>query len=193
MALIVSCFVGRGLLEALVEVIVTGDTFISVRGTVLLGELLSLLDRYIPLDCYDPSACIPTLIRYSAGVMSSSAEEDQGQGSLPAAHEWNTNSTGGGKGAAGPANKPASAAARQQRAMEAINVLSSLQRIKSRPPSASSVFLQAQLMYAGYLGKGAYHGKFQDRLGQLQLSRVSEGKGKGDWVGAKVLRRLVVG
>jgi hypothetical protein len=75
MALVVLSFIQRGLLEALVEVIVTGDTFITVRGTVLLGELLSLVDKYIPLHCYDPSGCIPSLIRYSTSSPSTPKQQ----------------------------------------------------------------------------------------------------------------------
>jgi len=164
MALIVSCFIQRGLLEALVEVIVTGDTFICVRGTVLLGELLSLVDRFIPLECYDPSQFIPTLMNYSAGIMSGKAGSSN-NASLPQQHVYNTNSKGNLN-----IGKVASAESRQQRAMEAISVLNSLQRIKSCPPTPSSAFLQSQLQYAGYASKR--HPKFQDRLGQVQLTRV---------------------
>lgn len=71
MGLLVYTMAEKGLLDALVEVVVTSDTFISVRATVLLGELLSLLDRFVPLNCFDPSQCIPSLLRYCASGTSS--------------------------------------------------------------------------------------------------------------------------
>lgn len=37
LAVLLYCFQNSGLIEALVEVIATSDTFISVRATVLLG------------------------------------------------------------------------------------------------------------------------------------------------------------
>lgn len=65
MALLIYCFVSNGLLDALVEVVVTSDTFISVKATLLLAEFLSLIDRYLPIECFDPSKCLPTLIEYA--------------------------------------------------------------------------------------------------------------------------------
>lgn len=150
MALIVLSFLQRGLLEALVEVIVTGDTFISVRGTVLLGQLLHLVDKFIPLHCYDPTHCIPSLIRYSADV-----EDDD---DIVASATTTT-------------ARP-SARLQQQRAMEALSVLTSLQKIKARPPFPNSLFLQAQLEYAAYQPKA--QGRFVNKLGQVQVMRVSE-------------------
>lgn len=38
LAVVLYCFQNNGLIEALVEVIATSDTFISVRATVLLGK-----------------------------------------------------------------------------------------------------------------------------------------------------------
>lgn len=38
LSLLLYCFLEAGLLEALAEVVVTSDTFISVRATVLLGR-----------------------------------------------------------------------------------------------------------------------------------------------------------
>lgn len=39
LALLLYCFLETGLLNALVEVVVSSDTFISVRATVLVGKL----------------------------------------------------------------------------------------------------------------------------------------------------------
>lgn len=138
MALVVLSFLQRGLLEALVEVIVTGDTFISVRGTVLLGQLLHLVDKFIPLHCYDPTHCIPSLIQYSA------CEPTEPIGRLY-----------------------------QQRALEALSVLSSLQKIKARPAWPHSLWMQAQLEYASYQRSNEARGRFVNKLGQVQVTRVS--------------------
>jgi rapamycin-insensitive companion of mTOR len=42
LALLLCTFIQAGLLEAIVEVIVSSDTFISVRATVLLGNYMVL-------------------------------------------------------------------------------------------------------------------------------------------------------
>ncbi|XP_037299313.1 rapamycin-insensitive companion of mTOR isoform X2 [Manduca sexta] len=48
LALLLQCFIEAGLLDGLAEVIVTSDTFISVRATVLLGQLLHLIHQLVP-------------------------------------------------------------------------------------------------------------------------------------------------
>ncbi|ODM99839.1 Rapamycin-insensitive companion of mTOR [Orchesella cincta] len=150
MALIVFSFARKGLLDALVEVIVTSDTFISVRATVLLGELLTLVDKYVPLDCFDPSQCIPSLIRYSVGDSPTSAIK--------------------GNNFRSPFASQITPQYRQQRAMEAITVLSCLHKIKTQPVLPHSVFLQSQLTFAGYVSKKS--NRFTDRLGLVQLNRI---------------------
>lgn len=42
LSVLLYCFLETGLLNALVEVIVSSDTFISVRATVLLGKIINL-------------------------------------------------------------------------------------------------------------------------------------------------------
>ncbi|XP_072940990.1 rapamycin-insensitive companion of mTOR isoform X2 [Epargyreus clarus] len=56
LALLLQCFLEAGLLDGLAEVIVTSDTFISVRATVLLGQLLHLIHLFLP-----PQICTPAL------------------------------------------------------------------------------------------------------------------------------------
>lgn len=58
-------FLELGLLSALVEVIVTSDTFISVRATVLLGELLHMIHMLLPPECCDITPALPNLLAYS--------------------------------------------------------------------------------------------------------------------------------
>ena len=136
------------------EVIVTSDTFISVRATVLLGELLSLVDQFLPVECFDPSQCIPSLIRHSM------TESPRFQSSFRNSQF----------------SSSATAQLKQHRALEAISVLTALRKIKAKPPNPNSVFLQLQLHFAGFAAK--QHNRFIDRLGQVQLGRVSVASAK---------------
>ncbi|GAB0093446.1 rapamycin-insensitive companion of mTOR [Sergentomyia squamirostris] len=65
LALLLYCFLETGLLDALVEVVVTSDTFISVRATVLLGKLLHLMHTLLPADICSTSPSLPTLISHA--------------------------------------------------------------------------------------------------------------------------------
>lgn len=64
-AFLLYCFLETGLLNALVEVVVTGDTFISVRTTMLLGKLLQLMHTHLPAEILNTSLALPTLISYA--------------------------------------------------------------------------------------------------------------------------------
>jgi rapamycin-insensitive companion of mTOR len=61
-AFLVYCFIENGLLNALTEVIVSSDTFISVRATILLAKLLQLIHTMLPADICSSSSALPTLI-----------------------------------------------------------------------------------------------------------------------------------
>lgn len=65
LAVLLYIFLELGLLSALVEVIVTSDTFISVRATVLLGELLHMIHLLLPPECCDITPALPNLLAYS--------------------------------------------------------------------------------------------------------------------------------
>lgn len=65
LSLLLYCFLENGLLGALTEVIATSDTFISVRATVLLGELLRLIQLLLPPGCCNISPSLPALIEYA--------------------------------------------------------------------------------------------------------------------------------
>lgn len=65
LAALLYCFQNNGLIEALVEVIATSDTFISVRATVLLGELLRLIQLLLPSECCTSASALPTLLEYA--------------------------------------------------------------------------------------------------------------------------------
>ncbi|VVC96482.1 unnamed protein product, partial [Leptidea sinapis] len=62
LALLLQCFLETGLLEGLVEVIVTSDTFISVRATVLLGQILHLMHLLLPPQICNITPALPTLV-----------------------------------------------------------------------------------------------------------------------------------
>lgn len=62
LALLLYIFLEVGLPGALVEVIISSDTFISVRATVLLGELLHLMHSLLPPECCDISPPLPGLL-----------------------------------------------------------------------------------------------------------------------------------
>lgn len=62
LAVLLYCFLETGLLNALVEVIISSDTFISVRATVLLGKLLQLNHNLLPADICSTSPALPLLI-----------------------------------------------------------------------------------------------------------------------------------
>ncbi|XP_046960135.1 rapamycin-insensitive companion of mTOR [Vanessa cardui] len=68
LALLLQCFLEAGLLDGLAEVIVTSDTFISVRATVLLGQLLHLIHLFVPPQICSITPALPSLIsQASAG------------------------------------------------------------------------------------------------------------------------------
>ncbi|ESO86448.1 hypothetical protein LOTGIDRAFT_129240 [Lottia gigantea] len=61
-ALILCSWINAGILEALVEVIVTSEGALFCRSVILLGELLHLANNLLPPNCSSHSHCLPTLI-----------------------------------------------------------------------------------------------------------------------------------
>ncbi|XP_046984569.1 rapamycin-insensitive companion of mTOR isoform X2 [Schistocerca americana] len=68
MALLMYIFVETGLLEAIVEVIVTSDLYISVRATMLLGVLLHKVHLLLPPECCDLTPALPNLLSHAANT-----------------------------------------------------------------------------------------------------------------------------
>ncbi|KAA0720012.1 Rapamycin-insensitive companion of mTOR AVO3 -like protein [Triplophysa tibetana] len=66
LALLLSAFIQSGLLEGLVEVITSSDNDISVRATILLGELLHMANIILPHSHSHHLHCLPTLINMAA-------------------------------------------------------------------------------------------------------------------------------
>lgn len=65
LALLLYCFLETGLLNALVEVVVTSDQFVSVRATVLIGKIVQLMHTHLPADICSTSPALPTLIGHA--------------------------------------------------------------------------------------------------------------------------------
>ncbi|XP_055383093.1 rapamycin-insensitive companion of mTOR isoform X2 [Condylostylus longicornis] len=65
LALLLYCFLETGLINALIEVIVSSDTFISVRATVLVGKLLHLMHKYLPADICATNTTLSSLISHA--------------------------------------------------------------------------------------------------------------------------------
>ncbi|KAJ8381077.1 hypothetical protein SKAU_G00018550 [Synaphobranchus kaupii] len=66
LALVLSAFISSGLLEGLVEVITSSDDHISVRATILLGELLHMANTILPHSHSHHLHCLPTLMNMAA-------------------------------------------------------------------------------------------------------------------------------
>ncbi|KAI1900201.1 hypothetical protein AGOR_G00047570 [Albula goreensis] len=66
LALVLSAFINSGLLEGLVEVITSSDDQISVRATILLGELLHMANTILPHSHSHHLHCLPTLMNMAA-------------------------------------------------------------------------------------------------------------------------------
>lgn len=64
-ALLLYCFLETGLLNALVEVVISSDTFLSVRATVLIGKLLQMMHTHLPADILNTSSALPTLVSHA--------------------------------------------------------------------------------------------------------------------------------
>ncbi|XP_052866141.1 rapamycin-insensitive companion of mTOR [Anopheles cruzii] len=64
LALLLYCFVENGLLNALIEVIISSDTFISVRATILLAKITYQLHHLLPAEicALTPAAALPMLV-----------------------------------------------------------------------------------------------------------------------------------
>lgn len=61
-SMLLYCFIENGLLNALVEVIISTDSFLSVRATVLLAKMLQLMHTLLPADICSASTALPKLV-----------------------------------------------------------------------------------------------------------------------------------
>ncbi|KAM8718758.1 hypothetical protein ACLKA7_001466 [Drosophila subpalustris] len=65
LALLLYCFLETGLLNALVEVVVSSDQFVSVRATILIGKIVQLMHTHLPADICSTSPALPTLVGHA--------------------------------------------------------------------------------------------------------------------------------
>lgn len=65
LALLLYCFLETGLLNALVEVTVSSDPFVSVRATILIGKIVQLMHTHLPADICSTSSTLPTLVSHA--------------------------------------------------------------------------------------------------------------------------------
>ncbi|CAL1616253.1 unnamed protein product [Knipowitschia caucasica] len=66
LAFVLSAFITNGLLEGIVEVVTSSDDQLSVRATILLGELLHMANTILPHSHSHHLHCLPTLINLAA-------------------------------------------------------------------------------------------------------------------------------
>lgn len=64
-AVVLYLFVEANLLDAIVHVIVSDDTFLSVHATILLGEILHLIHTLLPPELISLTPGLPNLISYA--------------------------------------------------------------------------------------------------------------------------------
>lgn len=64
-ALLLICLLEAGLPDALVEVIVSSEASVSLNAAILLGELLNLIRKLLPIECYVLPPSLPNLVSYA--------------------------------------------------------------------------------------------------------------------------------
>ncbi|XP_061180915.1 rapamycin-insensitive companion of mTOR-like [Saccostrea echinata] len=77
LALLLSAWIGAGILEALVEVIISSDRQLFVRATILLGDLLHLASTMLPPECSHHNHCLPSLLALASSPDLTSAQTFQ--------------------------------------------------------------------------------------------------------------------
>ncbi|XP_078416580.1 rapamycin-insensitive companion of mTOR isoform X1 [Cetorhinus maximus] len=66
LALVLSAFINNGLLESLVDVLTSSNDNVSMRATILLGELLHMANTILPYTYSHHLHCLPTLMNMAA-------------------------------------------------------------------------------------------------------------------------------
>uniref|UniRef100_A0A8C9VSS2 RPTOR independent companion of MTOR, complex 2b n=1 Tax=Scleropages formosus TaxID=113540 RepID=A0A8C9VSS2_SCLFO len=82
LALVLSAFINHGLLEGLIEVITSGSDHVSVRATILLGELLHMASRILPQSHSHHLHCLPTLVNLAASFSISQEKSLRASGAV---------------------------------------------------------------------------------------------------------------
>ncbi|XP_043216841.1 rapamycin-insensitive companion of mTOR-like [Amphibalanus amphitrite] len=66
LAVLLYVLLENGVLEALVEVVVTADTPLSLAATLLIADILHRVNELLPVECARFSNCLPTLLGRAA-------------------------------------------------------------------------------------------------------------------------------
>ncbi|KAK3090902.1 hypothetical protein FSP39_015586 [Pinctada imbricata] len=77
LALLLSAWLEAGILDALVEVMISSDDHLYVRATILLGEILHLASTLLPHECNHHSHCLPSLMVLASSPDLSSSQRHQ--------------------------------------------------------------------------------------------------------------------
>ncbi|XP_069128220.1 rapamycin-insensitive companion of mTOR-like isoform X2 [Argopecten irradians] len=68
LALLLSAWIGAGILDALVEVVISSEDQLFVRTTILLGQLMHMASTLLPNECSHHSHCLPTLMAMASAT-----------------------------------------------------------------------------------------------------------------------------
>ncbi|XP_034242434.1 rapamycin-insensitive companion of mTOR [Thrips palmi] len=134
LAALLQAFLDAGLLAAIVEVIVAEDTFLSVRATILLGQLLHMMHLLLPPQCCNITPSLPSLMWYAVGA----SPVDHASSSSSAKQTYHKILE---------AVQPALTVtkANQQQAQASVTAMNQLHRLLKRRPAPASLFL-AQIL-----------------------------------------------
>jgi len=91
-AVLLSCYLELGLPDALIKVIVTSDTVLSVRAAVLLGQFLHLVSTILPHEISATQHCLPLLTShiYTADLSFSKEQSNRALAAVTALHKLHT-------------------------------------------------------------------------------------------------------
>ncbi|XP_045157719.2 rapamycin-insensitive companion of mTOR-like isoform X2 [Mercenaria mercenaria] len=77
LALLLSAWIGAGILDALVEVIITSENELFIRSVILLAELLHLANQLLPPECSHHSHYLPSLMALASSFDISESQRHQ--------------------------------------------------------------------------------------------------------------------
>ncbi|KAL3868472.1 hypothetical protein ACJMK2_041273 [Sinanodonta woodiana] len=77
LALLLAAWIGAGLLDALVEVIISSDGELFVRTVILMGGLLHMANQLLPAECVHYSHCLSSLMALASSFNIPNRERHQ--------------------------------------------------------------------------------------------------------------------
>lgn len=135
---LLQAFLDAGLLAAIVEVIVAEDTFLSVRATILLGQLLHMIHVLLPPECCNITPPLPSLMWYAVGASPLDHLPSSAHHTSCAKQTYN-------KILASVQPALTVTKANQQQAQASVAAMNQLHRLLKRRPAPASLFL-AQIL-----------------------------------------------